>query len=92
MSSCLTIFFGAVVVVFPIFMCAYLYRNFNKLDTPEIKSKFGSFYSEFYIKRGRGILVTVVIFYLRRILIPITVVYNKAIIVQILAMVATILA
>ena len=59
---------------------------------PEMKSKFGSLYSEFYIKRGRGILVTVVIFYLRRILIPITVVYNKAIIVQILAMVATILA
>ncbi len=45
-----------------------------------------------YIKRGRGILVTVVIFYLRRFLIPVTIVYNRAVIVQIYAMVGTILA
>jgi hypothetical protein len=92
MSSSLTIFFGAVAVIFPIFMCVYLSKNFDKLETPEMQSKFGSFYSEFYIKRGRGILVSVVIFYLRRFLIPISVVYNQAIIVQVYAMVVSIIA
>jgi hypothetical protein len=81
-----------VVVAFPIFITTYLHKNFENLDTPEMKAKVGSLYSEFYIKRGRGILYTVVIFYLRRFLIPITVVYNHAIIVQIYAMVGTILA
>jgi hypothetical protein len=48
-SSGLTIFFGAVVVVFPIVVCVYLYKKFDKLETQEMKSKVGSLYSEFYI-------------------------------------------
>ena len=80
-SSSLTIFFGLIVVVFPIFIVAYLYKKFESLDTPEMHGKVGSLYYEFYLKRGRGILVSVVIFYLRRFIIPISVVYNQAIIV-----------
>jgi hypothetical protein len=68
-------------VAFPIFIVAYLYKKFDSLDTPEMQGKVGSQYSEFYLKRGRGILVSVVIFYFRRLIIPISVVYNKAIIV-----------
>jgi hypothetical protein len=62
-------------------MCVYLYKNYDSLDSPEMKTKVGSLYSEFYIKRGRRILFTVGIFYLRRLLIPISVVYNRAFIV-----------
>ena len=80
-SSSLTIFFGLIVVAFPIFIVAYLYKKFDSLDTPEMHGKVGSLYSEFYLKRGRGILVSVVIFYFRRFIIPISVVYNQAIIV-----------
>jgi hypothetical protein len=88
----MTIFFGAIVVMFPPVACAYLYKNFDKLETPETQSKIGSLYSEVYIKRGRGVLITLVIFFLRRILIPVSVVYNRAIIVQIYVMIITVMA
>jgi hypothetical protein len=59
----MTIFFGAIVVLFPPAACAYLYKNFDKLETPETQSKIGSLYSEEYIRRGRGVLITLVIFF-----------------------------
>ena len=92
MSSCMTIFFGALVVIFPICSCSYLHKNFDLLESPAIKSKIGAMYSELYIKRGRSVIFTLVIFFFRRILIPISVVYNRSIIVQIFTMNFTVMA
>jgi hypothetical protein len=92
MSSSMTIFFGALAVIFPISLCSYLHKNFDSLESEEIKSRIGAIYSEMYIKRGRSIIWTLVIFFLRRVLIPASVVYNRAIIVQIFTMNFTVMA
>jgi hypothetical protein len=80
-SSCLTIFYGILVVLFPLVLSIYLIKNFDVLDTPKMRSKIGSMYSKLYIKRGRSVIATLGIFYLKRLLIPVSVVYNSILIV-----------
>ena len=92
MASSMTIFFGVLVIIFPIFVCSYLYKNFDILESPENQKRFGAMYSELYIKRGRAVIWTLAIFFLRRVLIPISVVYNRAIIVQIFTFNFTVMA
>ena len=67
-------------------MCIYLYRNFNNLEDLDIRQKIGAMYGELEIKNGTGCILHLVNFFLRRLLIPVTVVYNHNIVVQMYAM------
>lgn len=76
-------------MIFPSSMCIYLYRHFDKLDDLEFKRTIGAMYGELNIKSGTGVIIHIVNFFLRRLMIPFSVVYSHDIIVQIYIMAAT---
>ena len=65
----------------------WLRKNFDRLEDPKIKQLIGVMYSGLDLRRGRPSLWQHLLFYARRALIPLSVVYNDYLIVQIVTMV-----
>jgi len=91
-SSSFTILFGIILTIFPVISCLWLRKNFERLEEPEMVQLIGSMYSGLDLRRGRPALWQIVFFYMRRALIPLSVVYNDYLIVQILTMVFFVIA
>lgn len=75
-SSSFTILFGIILTVFPLAICLYLRKNFDRLLEPGFVQPIGSIYSGLELRRGRSALWQLVFFYARRALISLSVVYN----------------
>jgi len=58
-----------------------MYRNFKKLNKKSVKDSIGQAYEELDLKRGRSVIIMIVFYYMRRILIPISVIFCKILIV-----------
>ena len=56
------------------------------MDDADFRQTIGEMYGDIEIKNGRYVLVHILNFFLRRLAIPLTVVYNHNIVVQIFAM------
>ncbi len=59
------------------------------LEEKDFEESYGAFYENLELRRGRGIVWQIGFFFLRRVLIPIVVVYNDALIVQVMAVAYT---
>lgn len=70
----------------------YLSKHYDALESEEMVGKVGAMYSKIYIKRGRVVIATIGIYYFRRLLIPVSVVYNNFLIVQVIIMVGASIA
>ena len=73
-------------MIFLLGMGIYLYKNFNNLDDANFRQTIGAMYADLEIKNGRYVLIHVFNFFFRRLIIPLSVVYNHNIVVQIYAM------
>ena len=84
-----TICFGCIIIVFPFLACIFVYKNFTKLEEKMFVECYGAFYENLELRRGRSIVWQIGLFFLRRTLIPIVVVYNDSLIVQVMAVAYT---
>jgi hypothetical protein len=80
-NSILAIIFGAVLIVFPFITCIFVYKRFNNLEEPRIEASYGAFYEGLELRRGRSVVWELSMFFFRRILIPVVVVYQDHLII-----------
>lgn len=80
------------MIVFPVVTILNLYRKFDQLENFDFKKQFAESYSNLEIKRGKSVLIVPMLYYFRRFLIPLSVVYNTNITVQMFVMTFSIIA
>jgi hypothetical protein len=84
--------FGIILPIFPFTVVLWLRKNFERLEEPAMQKLLGSSYMGLDLRRGKSSLWQLAFYYARRALIPLTVVYNDYLIVQILTMVFFVIA
>lgn len=84
MSSLLTIVFSLLALFVPVVLCCFIFVYFKSLK--DFEKIFGAFYIELHSPRGRIVILTKFIYFLRRIAIGASVIYCNNIVVQMLVM------
>jgi len=77
-----------IVVVFPIFLLAFLCLNFKNLDEEAFSSKFGNSYMEIPFK-SRSDLSKHLVFFISRLVIVTTFVFYNDTVIQIVSLIAS---
>jgi len=91
-QSASTIFFLAVLLVFPLVEIFYLGCIFGRIDEQEVQDRHGEFLADLNLRRGRLVLTQPAWFLLRRCVLAVVVVLlNEAALWQILILMATVL-
>lgn len=85
-NSVLALVFGLTFLCFPIISTALLFAKFDSLQTRYARERFGSLYENLNLESGKGILAYTAFYFVRRILIPVSVIFNDYLIIQVMIM------